>query len=157
MLIEYLSDRVDLLPELAKLHLAEWGHLSPGQTLEDRIAALSGCLRKAEIPTAVVATHGDQLIGSALLVENDMSTRKELTPWLAGVLVKPQNRKSGVATALIQRIETEASAMSVPRLYLYTDKGSGFYSRRGWRELECCEYCRVPVTIMFKSVADHEN
>ena len=157
MLIENLSDRVDLLPELAQLHLAEWGYLRPGQTLEDRIAALTGCLGKAEIPTAVVATDKDKLVGSALLVEHDMSTRKDLTPWLAGVLVKSQYRKSGVATALVQRIESEASALNIPRLYLYTDKESAFYAKRGWRELESCVYWRVHVTIMSKSILGDEQ
>ncbi len=152
MLIEYLSDRVDLIPELAELHLAEWGHLRPGQTLESRIAALNGCLGKAEVPSTVIATDGDQLVGSALLVEHDMSTRKDLSPWLAGVLVKPKFRKAGVATALIQRIEAEASALKVPRLYLYTDKESGFYAKRGWSELEACEYRGILVTIMSKAV-----
>ena len=154
MLIEYLADRVDLIPELAELHLAEWGYLRPGQTLDDRLAALNACLGKGAVPSAVVATEGDELIGSALLVEHDMSTRKDLSPWLAGVFVKPQFRKSGVAGALIQRIEAEATGMAVPMLYLYTDKEAGYYAKRGWRQLESCDYRGVAVNIMSKALAD---
>ncbi len=152
MLIEYLADRPDLIPELAELHLAEWGHLRPGQTLPDRVSALKGCTGKASIPSTVVATNGQELLGSALLVAHDMSTRTDLSPWLAGVFVKPAFRKAGVATKLIQRIESEASALGVNRLYLYTDKESDFYSKRGWIIHEACEYRGVAVTVMLKNL-----
>lgn len=152
MLIEYLADREELIPELAALHLAEWGHLRPGQTLQDRINALKGCLGKVEIPSTVVATQDDVLLGSALLVEHDMSTRKELSPWLAGVFVKPEFRNSGVATGLVRRIESEAASAGVRTLYLYTDKESGFYARRGWSVHEACDYRGIAVTIMSKAL-----
>ena len=152
ILIEYLADRVDLIPELAQWHFAEWGHFRPGQSLEDRLNALNACLGKLAIPSTVVATCGDELVGSALLVEHDMSTRKDLSPWLAGVFVKPQFRKAGVATLLIQRIEAEAAALDIPKLYLYTNNESDFYARRGWRALESGKYRGVAVTIMSKPV-----
>ena len=153
MLIEYLADRGDLIPELAELHLAEWGYLRPGQTLDDRLAALNACLGKGSIPSAVVAAEGDELMGSALLVEHDMSRRKDLSPWLAGVFVKSHFRRSGVAAALIRRIESEATGMGVPRLYLYTDKEAAYYAKRGWGQLESCDYRGVAVTVMSKTMA----
>ncbi|MGJ8668847.1 MAG: GNAT family N-acetyltransferase [Oceanococcus sp.] len=152
MLVEYLADRTEFAPELAALHLAERGLLRPGQTLEDRIESLNGCLGKEATPSTVVATEGPELIGSALLVTHDMSTRRDLSPWLAGVFVKPSFRKMGVATALIQRVESETLLMEVPQLYLYTDKESSFYSSRGWGVLEVCEYRDLEVTVMFKSI-----
>lgn len=152
MVIEYLADRADLVPELAALHLAEWGYLRPGQTLEDRVTALGNCLGKLAIPSALVATNGSELLGSALLVEHDMSTRKELSPWLAGVLVKPQYRNSGVATELIQGIESQASGMGVKKLYLYTDKEAEFYAKRGWSIHDACDYRGILVAIMSKTV-----
>ncbi|MEJ2743799.1 MAG: GNAT family N-acetyltransferase [Gammaproteobacteria bacterium] len=152
MLIEYLADRPDLIPELAELHLAEWGHLKPDQALQDRVAALNGCTGKSSIPLGVVATNGNELLGSALLVAHDMSTRQDLSPWLAGVFVKPACRKMGVATELIQRIESEASALRIHRLYLYTDKESDFYAKRGWSIHDACEYRGLAVTVMFKNL-----
>jgi len=83
--IEWLSAREDLIPELAEWHLAEWGGLHPGQTLTDRIQGLRRCCGDGAMPRAVVATRGDVLLGSALLVEHDMDARPELSPWLAYV------------------------------------------------------------------------
>ena len=157
MLIEYLADRKELLPELAELHFAEWGRLRPGQSAQDRIDSLERCSGKATIPSTVVATDGRELIGSAMLVTHDMSTRKDLSPWLAGVFVKPPYRKSGIATKLIERIEQEAAALETPVLFLYTDKESGFYARRGWKPAERCEYKGLQVTIMTKELSPNNG
>jgi len=152
MLIEYLADRADLVPELAELHLAEWGHLRPGQALKDRTNALRACMGKSEVPFSVVATNGSELIGSALLVKRDMSTRRDLSPWLAGVFVKPKFRNCGVATRLIQRVEAGASDIGFSTLYLYTDKQSNYYAKRGWNILDSCQYRGIGVTVMSKSL-----
>lgn len=56
-----------------------------------------------------------------MLVANDMESRSDLTPWLAGVYVKAQHRGRGMGAALIARVIDEARALSVPRLYLCTD------------------------------------
>jgi GNAT superfamily N-acetyltransferase len=157
VIIEYLEDRKELLPELAELHFAEWGRFRPGQSVEDRIDGLERCSGKATIPSTVVATDGRELIGSAMLVTHDMSTRKDLSPWLAGVFVKPSYRKSGIATKLIERIEQEAAALETPVLFLYTDKESEFYSRRGWKPAERCEYKGVHVTIMTKELSPNKS
>jgi len=152
VLIEYLADRPDLLSELAQLHFSEWGHFRPGQTIDDRIEGLKRCSGKSAIPSAIVATSGNELIGSAMLVTHDMISRKDLSPWLAGVYVKPFYRKAGVATTLIQRIEQEAASLDVTRLYLYTDKESQFYSKRKWHTVETCKYKGLEVTIMVKEL-----
>ena len=157
MIIEYLEDRKELLPELAELHFAEWGRFRPGQSVEDRINSLERCSGKATIPSTVVATDGRELIGSAMLVTHDMSIRKDLSPWLAGVFVRPSYRKSGIATKLIERIEQEAAALETPVLFLYTDKESEFYSRRGWKPAERCEYKGVHVTIMTKELSPNKS
>ena len=157
MQIEYLADRKELLPELAELHFAEWGQFRPGQSVKDRIDGLERCSGKAKIPSTVVATDGRELIGSAMLVTHDMSTRNDLSPWLAGVFVKPPYRKSGIATKLIERIEQEAAALETPVLFLYTDKESEFYARRGWKLLERCEYKGLQVAIMTKELSPNRS
>lgn len=150
MNIEYLADRKDFLTELAELHFAEWGYMRPDQTVDDRVQGLSRCCQREEIPTVVIGSNRGVLVGSALLVEHDMSTRRDLSPWLAGVYVKPEFRQSGLATRLIERIEQEATALQVPQIFLYTDKEQDFYTKRGWRGLENTQYRGLEVTIMSK-------
>jgi N-acetylglutamate synthase-like GNAT family acetyltransferase len=93
------------------------------------------------------------LIGSAALVLEDMRTRKDLSPWLASVFVKPEFRKSGIATVLVSHIEDEATRLGVEKLFLYTEHARGLYLKLGWSDIEQCEYQGVNVGIMFKQFA----
>jgi GNAT superfamily N-acetyltransferase len=116
------------------------GYLRPGDSVEARIRRLQGCCGRQEIPTVVIAFDEDRLLGSAMLVEHDMDTRMELSPWLAGVFVAPGSRKQGVGAALVRRVVENATALGVKRLYLYSPSTEAFYSRLGWMLVERTRY-----------------
>jgi GNAT superfamily N-acetyltransferase len=130
--IEYLADRREFIPTVARWHHAEWGHLRPRETVEDRIGRVERDCGHCEVPTTFVALAGAQVLGSASLVENDMETRKELSPWLSGVFVAPEHRRRGVGAALVERVVREAQALGIRRLYLYTPGSGALYLRLGW-------------------------
>jgi GNAT superfamily N-acetyltransferase len=134
--IEYLVDRREVVPALANWLHAEWGHLRPGETVADRAHRIASLCGHRQIPTVFVATEGDQLLGSASLVEHDMETRQDLTPWLAGVFVLPEYRRRGIGAALVKRVVEEARSLAVARLYLYTPGSGAFYLRLGWSVVE---------------------
>lgn len=150
MRIEYLSDHQDLIPELARLHFSEWGHLHPEETLAERTDRLRLCSGSGAIPTVLVALEGGGLCGAAMLVAHDMDTRPELTPWLAGVYVLPACRHRGLGSALVERAVSVAASLGVARLYLYTPDASAFYARLGWSVLDRGEYLGKQVTVMTK-------
>jgi GNAT superfamily N-acetyltransferase len=50
----------------------------------------------------------DRPVGTASLAHDDLAARRDLTPWLAGVLVEPAFRGRGYATALVRRVEAFA-------------------------------------------------
>jgi predicted N-acetyltransferase YhbS len=153
MRIEYLADRAEFIPELAALHFRAWGHLRPGQTLEARIERLRARCGHRQIPTVLVATMGDEILGSAMLLTHDMDAREDLSPWLAGVYVKSAYRRQGIATRLIRRTEEEAATLQIRRLYLYAPTSvEPFYSRRGWQLMERCEYKGISVAVMHKPI-----
>lgn len=116
--IEYLADRPELIPTLARWHYQEWAYLRPGDSVEARIARLEGWCGRGEIPLTFVAVFDGELLGSASLVEHDMDNRPELFPWLAGVFVTPERRRQGVGAALVRRIMGEAMLLCVSKLYL---------------------------------------
>jgi GNAT superfamily N-acetyltransferase len=134
--IEYLADRRELIPTLARWLHEEWGHLRPGETADDRAARIERACGYRQVPTVFVALIGDKPVGCASLLENDMTTRPELSPWLAGVFVKPQHRRCGVGAALVERVVEEASALAIPRLYLYTPGPGKLYAKLGWSVVE---------------------
>src|SRR3954469_17841546 len=140
MRIEYLSDHPEALPKLAEWQHAEWGNLRPGDTLEKRMVRLGGMSKRDAIPLTVVALEENEVLGSASLIEHDMQTRMELTPWLAGVFVGEEYRRRGIGAELVRRIMTEARRLKVPLLYLYTVHSEKFYGALGWKLMERTSY-----------------
>ncbi len=148
MRIDYLADHEEFIPLLAQWHHREWAYLRPGDSLEARTERLRECCGHREIPSVVIAFTDGVLIGSAILVEHDMDTRMDLSPWLAGVFVAPDHRRQGVGAALVQRIVDEATVLGVQKLYLYTPGGEHFYARFGWLLVERTRYRGADVTVM---------
>lgn len=145
-----LADKKEFIAELAELHHAEWKRLNPSLTLEGRAEAIAEAAGREGIPSIFIALSGNQLVGSAALVRNDMDTKPDLSPWLAAVYVKDGFRRQGIATQLIARCEDEAIRSNANAWYLYTEFASSLYEELGWRHMERCEYKGATVDVMFK-------
>lgn len=63
--IIYLADQIHHAEELARLHQAEWGHLSPHVDVDTRAARLAEASGRSEIPMVFIAVEGPALVGSA--------------------------------------------------------------------------------------------
>ena len=153
--LDYLADYSQHLRELAEWHHQEWSYLRPGEILEARIERLKGRCGRCAIPTVIIAHESEMLVGSAMLVDHDMDIRMELSPWLAGVYVRPENRGSGIGTALVRRVVQEAAVLNIRKLYLYTPDREKFYQRLGWSTHERVGYRGTTVAIM--SIAIHRS
>jgi len=151
--IANLSEYQQFIPELARLHQAEFGYLSPQSSEASRAEKLRGTCRDEDLPVFFVAVDKSGLIGSAGLVIEDMRTKKDLTPWLAGVYVKAEHRNKGIATALVAKVENEAKLRKVDTLYLFTPSAAALYGKLGWSMLERCQYMGTQVDVMFKRLA----
>ncbi len=151
--IEYLLDHLEAIPTLARWHEQEWTSRTLGMSFEERVRRLQERVGRRQIPTVVVALLDENVVGFACLEEHDMSTRLDLSPWLASVLVAPLCRGGGIGTALSERIVEEARALGVPDLFLYTYDKQPFYARLGWTVLERVEYRGEDVTIMRRNLA----
>jgi predicted N-acetyltransferase YhbS len=152
MHIEYLADRIEFLPTLARWHYHEWAYLRPGDSVKARVARLRGSCGRGEIPLTVVAVSDGELLGSASLVDHDMESRQELSPWLSGVFVRPERHRQGIGAALVRRVMDGATSLHIPKLYLYTLNNTLFYADLGWSLMEHAAYRRKEVAIMFYSI-----
>ncbi len=135
------------LDTLARWHQKEWGYFNPNKTLAMRIKAMESHLLPELIPSTFVATN-HELFGSAAIIEHDMDTRRELTPWLAGVYVAPEFRRQGIGSALVLHVMEQAKENKIKKLYLYTPDRGAFYARLGWNIFEKTNYLGYAVTIM---------
>ena len=149
MRLEYLADYPEHLPILAQWHFQEWAYLHP----EDASVAreeqfLERTLGKRRVGVTFVALEDETLLGSASLVECDMETRRDLSPWLASVYTAPEYRRRGVGSALVQRVMEEAADIGTRTLYLFTPDQQSFYRRLGWEQFEREHYHGSDVDIM---------
>ncbi len=148
MQIESIADHLDLIEVIAAWHFHEWGHADPTGSVKTWAEGLRQRTNRDRIPTTYVAMDGSELLGSVTLEDHDMSTHLELSPWLAGLYVKPTMRGQGIGTALTKHAVHSAVQMGVNRLYLYTESARGLYEKLGWLPLADDYYEGQTVTIM---------
>ncbi|HEX3996407.1 MAG TPA: GNAT family N-acetyltransferase [Acetobacteraceae bacterium] len=127
-----VSDRPELASIVATWLIAEFGYPG-GRTVEELTA------RILEPPTGPEETFvlfdQDRPVGTASLAHDDLASRRDLTPWLAGVFVEPAYRGRGYATLLVRQVEAFASAASVATLWLHTWTAESLYARLGWERM----------------------
>jgi GNAT superfamily N-acetyltransferase len=155
--IESIADYPHLVETIARWHWEEWGHADPAGSLESWTEGLMERTNRDMIPTSYVALDRDELLGSVTLVDRDMSTRPDLSPWLAGVYVKPERRGQGVGSALVRHAVAKVGEMGIGRLYLYTSPAREFYDKLGWRHVANDYYEGQPVSILAFDIATQAN
>jgi len=150
MKITYLANHPQHVTTVAGWIMDEWGHASPGAMLESLEEKFRGNLNRKEIPLTLLAMDADRPLGTASLVHYDMKDRQDLSPWLAGVYVLPDQRGKGIGSKLVKTIELLAANLEVEKLYLFTPDRESFYARMGWTVLEKTIYREKDVVIMVK-------
>lgn len=126
-----VSERPELAPVVAQWRVDAFSNHPGGWTVEEMTAAILAPPIGPE--ENFVLLDQDESVGTAGLVREDLETRPDLTPWLAGLFVRPAFRGRGHATVLVRQVEAFALAASVPVLWLYTGAAEPFYARLGWR------------------------
>ena len=146
--IKHLGEHEEAIPEIVSWVYAEWGYRIPGVTAEKVTTSYEKRLTAHRIPETLIALVDEQIVGTASIVHHDMSTRMELSPWLAAVYVKSEFRGQGIGSKLVQAIMDESALLGVKRLFLFTPDRASFYVRLGWQVMEETEYRGEQVTIM---------
>jgi GNAT superfamily N-acetyltransferase len=129
--IASLSTQPDLAPLVARWRVRAFFDYPGGTTVEEMTALLLA--PPAGTAETFVLFDGERPVATAGLTGNDLETRPDLTPWLAGVFVEPEYRGRSYATVLVRHVEAFAAAASIPVLWLYTSRAEGLYLRLGWQ------------------------
>lgn len=153
MKIEPLGEHPDLVTLTCEWHLAEF---DPEGDMDFWLRARTEEARHDGLPCAWVAFADGEPVGSVSLVECNMDTRKDLTPWLAALFVLPEHRGRGIGAALVERCEREAALTGAIRLYLYTERAANYYKRLGWAVVSEETYEEERVTVMAKELPSSE-
>ena len=152
MRIVPLVDRPDLAEQVSICGFDEWGHLNPGETLDQRRARIRGKMNVDRVPIAFVALDDDEgIVGTASLIFDDLEDDPR-NPWLASVYVPAEHRRRGIASALVGVVEEAARRIGYDRLYLFTTSAASLYEGLGWSALERRDYRGEHIQIMEKSL-----
>ena len=135
--IELLVDHPGVIDRLVRWCEREWepyyGEQGPG----DARADLESRCNRTRLPIGFVAVDDDQLLGTAAL-DNDAATGK--TPSVVGLLVAPDHRRRGIASALLGYAEDLARSLGHDELFMNTTLLSELLRREGWQERGTAEF-----------------
>jgi GNAT superfamily N-acetyltransferase len=145
--IASMRDRPDLVPLVANWLWTEFGRPN-GRTLETSLKAVAETVTAETMPRTFALLVNGVPVGTASLTIDDLDSRPDLTPWLAGVVVAPEARGKGLAAYLVAAVEAEAIRQSVTTLWLYTWTAERIYQRIGWRTIETFERKGLPHALM---------
>lgn len=92
-------------------------------------------------PYTFMAFYNNIPAGMVTLKTSDLSSRKDLSPWLSALYVTPEFRNRGIGDALINRILDESKIAGHKKLHLFIDnhdmgKLEKYYKKRGWQYLD---------------------
>ena len=148
MRIKYLMDCDEHLEAVADWQQTEFGYLNPSVTLEQRRQRLRESLQRESLPLTIVAISEEgHAIGAASILPKTI-THAHLTPWLSAVVVRPEFRGKGCASALTLAALTEAAGLGFKTLHLFTPRNESLYRRLGWETIERSNHNGLPIAIM---------
>jgi predicted N-acetyltransferase YhbS len=134
--------------QLAHWHHREWAHLYPHESEQDFARELAQACGAGPLPSTFIAVDGDELLGSASLLAQDMDSHAELSPWLASVYVHPEARGRGLGAALVQAVTGFAAHAGFAALHLFTPASEDWYRQFGFQTLARERYQGTPVAVM---------
>lgn len=132
MEIVLLADHTGAIDTLAAWYAREWepyyGALGPGDARGDLV---SRCNRD-RLPLGLVAIEGGSIHGTAAL---DRDGTTGLTPSVVGLLVARDQRRKGIASALVDAAGRMARDLGHDELFLSTSTLGEMLLRKGWKEI----------------------
>lgn len=134
-----LADHRELIPEVGRFRWLEWGHEDPERAelswWIDVTARESG---RDDLPVTFVAIDaGGEAFGAVGLGQFDPSERRDRSPWVLGMIVRPDLRGRGIGRLLLEVLGTWAAEHGYERMWVATgDPAVAFYQACGWSLVE---------------------
>ena len=155
MKFEYLSNRPEAVPQIARWYFDQWGHLLESETYERSIERLHEYVRDDQMPLMVLAIEDGEVVGAAQLKFHEMEeVYPDLENWLGGLYVAEVHRSKGIGTKLVDKIMELAPGFGVTKLYLQTEAlDGGLYAKLGWKPIENYQGEHLLVLVMENDIA----
>jgi predicted N-acetyltransferase YhbS len=146
-----MLDYAGEVPRIASWFFEQWRSLYEQEPLASVERRIRTWLTRNQIPTALVAVHDKQVVGTVALKLRELPGL-DYGPWLAGLFVVAEHRRRGIGALLVAAAERQASTLGVEQLHLYTPASEDFYERLGWAVAGRLDLRSGPVSLMSKSL-----
>jgi GNAT superfamily N-acetyltransferase len=137
--VSLLADFPAWVSAVADMRWREWGHAPEP---EDPAWWLDVSSREAGRDglsvTFVAHSATQEVLGAVGLDYYDLDERRETSPWVTGMIVRPDHRRSGVGRTLMQHLERWAAGHGIAEAWVGTDLAREFYECCGWTPVETC-------------------
>ena len=136
--IHLLADLPHLVEAAGLLRHREWGRDPEPTDPRFWIEVTGREAGRHGLPMTWVAVddHGE-LIGVVGLGEHDLPEIRDRTPWVLGMVVRPDRRGSGVGRRLLEALSATAEERGHPEIWVATGRPAiGFYERCGYERDE---------------------
>jgi GNAT superfamily N-acetyltransferase len=85
------------------------------------------------VPYSVIALVDGKPAGSCCVIENDCIHRPQYAPWVAAVYVRPDFRRRGIASMILQEAASVAARARIKGLFIDCLAGTApVYEKSGW-------------------------
>jgi len=151
--VHLLADHPGAIAGVATLRWREWGQPIDPAGLATWVATTTREAGREALPVSWVALDaGGAALGAVGLVAYDWDDRPERTPWVAGLIVRPDRRGRGIGGLLLARLEAGARSRGAARAWVATGgRAIAFYARCGWEVIATVPGdAGDPVTILAK-------
>jgi GNAT superfamily N-acetyltransferase len=136
------------LDQISVWFFEEWGNELEGRTVEQYSEVLNDRMNIDKLPVAFVALASEELIGTASLIYNEISSLPRYKYWLASVFVSPAHRRQGWGAKIVRAAVQFAPDYGIDKLFLYTRSHTDFYQQLGWEHVETVQYRKRDALIL---------
>lgn len=153
--IKLLADYPELIPAVGEIRWRDWGHAPEPEELDWWVNVTEKEAGRESLPVTWVALDEQgQAVGAVGLAPLDIEERRDRSPWVIGMIVRPEAREQGIGRALLATLEAFVSSKDYRQIWVGTgDQAVHFYERCGWTLTETIERATgETVLILTKSV-----
>jgi len=153
IVVDSLANHPELVCQVVEIAWSEWGHALTDEEHQRWLReAEDDCRSNSSFSAGFVAVSGDVLVGTAQLHEFDIDEMRDRSPWVCGMVVKPDYRSLGIGRLLLGALESFAARKGVERLWVFTESASEFYERCGWSPYAEAIHDGEPGTVLTKQI-----
>lgn len=133
IVVESLSAHPELVADVVEIAWEEWGDaLSEAEHARWLLEAERDCRLNSAFSAGFVALDHGAAVGTVQLHEFDIDSMRDWSPWVCGMVVRPEDRGRQVGRRVLTALEEFARERRIERMWVFTEHAAAFYEACGW-------------------------